>query len=736
MHPSLEKLFFGAPKLALIIVAALTVLTGYFAFKIQPTSDPALGILGEHPFQQNQEKWAGFGPSANPLRIAVVKRDGVVLEPAFLKKLSAAGDIVGQIPGVKAGSVRHVADQDAVVLLRTASGLSAAPFLEFASGLEEPVDIDWLSTLAHRADLVGALVSSDLSAALIEADLDLAFFSAASHDARAGWRAMVKARLKAGFGQSIVDTVVDTPTLATDKAHHWFGESVQRFFVAFLTLTLLAGLALNSFKHAVVTIATPVVGMLWALGLLYFFEIAVTPVALWIQFATGAFAAICIAAALTRVEPGVGSATDFFNAFKRSGTLSALLMAPVVFGVLFATDLAPLQDAAIGAFIGFGTQGAAIFLLGPLLLGAIEKWFAPQLRDGQLLRSSSASSDMSRLLGPFLLVLYVGVLTVGGMMTATRSLTPASEAFVASMFPNAVYTYGIVIDTEQGACIDPKNIALADEIAWRLGNLFGVTTVQSLPSTLRGLWADAQGGDLRSQTLPHSRVALTRAMGPVAQASDHLGEDCAAIPISFSLDSARAGILQAIEKQAATFEPAVHALGLSLSSGLGEQGAIGANHFLAVDAIWRSLLSLLLSLTLIVWVRLGDWRPALTFAITTSSVVAVWMLFGQPLWREIDIEAAVGGYIGIFVIAAIIVWRVERLHNARKLQDSVFEGLRFLLLGLALGLGFAAAGLAPYEPLRLGSLIVCFGVLLSMAAAMLLAPAVNVVINRFSVGRF
>lgn len=170
---AVEFIVFKGRLLILALLAAFTVVMGYYALQLKMEAGFLKQVPKTHEYVQTFLKYQDEVPGANLILVAVKTREGDIWNPTFLKRLSEVAEEVTFLPGVRRTTVQSLWSTTTRVTENTEEGINSYPVVPSsvtANSLTQ-ADADVIRDRALNGGHKGYLVSNDQTAALIIAEL-------------------------------------------------------------------------------------------------------------------------------------------------------------------------------------------------------------------------------------------------------------------------------------------------------------------------------------------------------------------------------------------------------------------------------------------------------------------------------------------------------------------------------------------------------------------------------------
>lgn len=559
----LEPLIFAHRRQVASLFALLTLLFAWQAAALRldvafDRAQPA-GALATRLAERHRGELGGD----NPVRIAVLRREGTIYDRVFLTRLKALTDGIAHLPGIDprhlrslfSPELRHIEVRESQYF-----GVSVVPegFDPEQATRAQLLD---LRERVHRAGLVGERVSRDQRGVLIEAawrgrdpqtgvPYPQRMLAQALHE-------VVRAAEAAGGGDFRVH-VLGAPTLAVALAAE--APAALLFACAAIACAgLLLIFALGSLRVALIALALLPLALVAQLGLLNLRGTALDPDAAW-ALAIPACAGLIAAAQFGLhwlTVAAEGGRSGFESSLETWRVLAAPIVGSLAFMAVAAAALAAICDVPLSrqvaeiAATGLAVWVPLIGVLLPVLLSATGtvriRW---RLADGLDARLSSLAGLARPAAGAAVLVAIGALSGFSAWQQRGQPVEPASADLlrlspdnpvridaqrVAAAFPATVMSARLIVETDRDACTDVDVLEQLDQLVWQLENLPGVLTVSALPAALRRVLSAFGDGSPKFRALARSPETLTQAMAPISTDSGLHARDCAVLPVTVQL---------------------------------------------------------------------------------------------------------------------------------------------------------------------------------------------------------
>lgn len=576
-----EKIVFANRPVILVLFALITVAMAYFAMQLEVDAGFKKQVPLQHEYMQTfQDYEAEFG-GANRVLVAVIARDGDMLDQQFMSTLENVTNEVINLPATDDARARSLFTPNVRFIEVVEDGLSGGnvipqtytPNVEGFQSL--PEDYEQIRSNIIKANIVGRLVAKDFSGAMIWADL------------------IPESDVNKLDYQEVADQFEAIRQKYEDENHsvHIIGfakmvgdisdgaRSVIKFFALTIGFTwLLLFLYSTSVKLASLTVAAALVSVVWMLGALQLMGFGIDPMNMLTPFLIFAIAVShgeqminrfrgeiffggleegtvdeLRASAKNAVEP-LEAARLSFRMLLIPGTV-ALLAGCIGFGAIMVIPIDMVRELAITATVGVALTILTDLVLLPVLLSYTRLRNLDRKREfrlRQLTRFDRIWAALSRLSRPKVawLVVLVGVLgwffawqhgnkvMIGDAQQGVAELHPDARynqdaVLIADKFALGVDILNVIAEAAPSACTTSyAAMETIDRFAWHMQNVEGVEQVITLPAAAKIVNAGWNDGLAAWRVLPRDPDTLRQATQSFETDSGLLNSDCSAIPIT------------------------------------------------------------------------------------------------------------------------------------------------------------------------------------------------------------
>jgi len=279
----IENIVFGLRAVILAILAAFTIVMGYYAVQLHMDAGFRKMLPIGNPYIDTFFQYADDFGGGNRILVVVENKKGDIFTPEFLKTLNDVTQDVFYIPGVARHTVTSLWTPNTRFIAVTEQGLEAGDVIP-ANFSPSPESIKTVMQNTLRADLVGRLVSTDFRSAMIRAELlDI---DPTTHEKLDYFK--VAHLLEQTIRQKYVNENVDVKIVGFAKLTGDIADgarSVVTFFaVAFVLTCLMLWLYCRSWLLTIVTVSCSLASLIWQFGILNLMGFGLDPLAVLVPF--------------------------------------------------------------------------------------------------------------------------------------------------------------------------------------------------------------------------------------------------------------------------------------------------------------------------------------------------------------------------------------------------------------------------------------------------------------------
>lgn len=353
----------------LFFFSGITLFLGYFAVQIDLDAGFTKSLPENHDYMKIYQQYAPMFGGGNLLTLALMKQDGDIFTPDFMRDLEALTSDVNAMPGIDQTRTMSIFSPTAILINVDETGFTGFRIVpsDFDASDES---IAQVRERLVRSNEVGRLVSKDLSGALVFTEIservgekiDYRFLGERLEELRDKYTKEGQELHIIGFAKFISDVI--------DGA----GTVILFFGIACLLTALLLYFYTNSVLLAAVSVAAALMAVLWALGIVRLLGYGLDPLSILVPFlifSIGVSHAVQMANAWRiAISDGNDSTSSARIAFEKvfiPGT-TALFTTAVGFGVIIVIDIPMIRELAVTASISMIVMIVTNKFVFPLML--------------------------------------------------------------------------------------------------------------------------------------------------------------------------------------------------------------------------------------------------------------------------------------------------------------------------------------------------------------------------------
>ncbi|HSW08782.1 efflux RND transporter permease subunit, partial [Aquabacterium sp.] len=523
-------------------------------------------------------------------------------------------------------------------------------------------------------------------------------------------------------------------------------------------------------RSTALVVACSVIAVVWQFGLLALLHYELDPYSVLVPFLVFAIGMSHGAQKMNGIMQDIGRGTHRVVAarytFRRLfvAGLTALLCDAVGFAVLALIKIQVIQDLAVVASIGVAVLIFTNLVLLPILLSYVG--VSPAAAERSLrLESADASADGSTegstasrswlwaqldrftQRGPALLAIGVSVLlAAGGYAISLRlnigDLDPGAPElradsrynrdaqFVARNYAASSDILVVMVATPEDQCTRYGTLAKVDRLAWRLEQLPGVESTNSMAALSKLAMVGYNEGNLKWFELIPNASALG---GVQTRAPRELfNQGCSFLSLYVYLKDHKAETLTRVVDEAERFIAANATPEERFMLAAGSAGIDAATNIVVKRAMNEMLLWVYGAVVLLCWVTFRSWRAVVcaVLPLVLTSILCEALMVGLGMGVKVATLPVIALGVGIGVDYALYVLSVmlARLRAGDSLSAAYHHALQFtgrvvMLTGITLAL---AVGTWAFSPIKFQAdmgILLAFMFVWNMVGALVLLPA-------------
>ncbi len=755
---ALERFVFGHRGWLLALCLLLTVLLGWQASRIVPNASFDGMLPMNHPYLKNYSaERKKLVSQANSLRIVVEHKGGdSVLDAAYLDTLRHVNDDLFLLPGVVRGQLKS--------LWTPSTRWTAVTERGFEGGTVIPDDYDGTPAALQRVRLniersgeVGQLVARDFqSSALIvplaerdEAgrELDYAALSAQLEQLRAKYASAQIELHITGFAKVAGDLLEG---LLQVLGFFGLAAAIVAAIVYWYTRCL---------RSTLLVVACSLIAVVWQLGMLPLLGFTLDPYAVLVPFLVfaigmshGAQKMNGIMQDIGRGMPRLVAARYTFRRLFMAG-FTALACDAVGFAVLMMLDIHSIRRLAITASLGVAILVFTNLIVLPVLLsftGVSDKAARraaladSQVGEGRTLwtllcrfterRWAIATIVVAALLGGYGLhasqLLQVGDLDAGAPELRPQSRYNLDNAYLTQHYSTSSDVLVVMVRTPVQGAMKHTVLDRVDELEWRLRQVAGVETTQSLASLARQTAVAMNEGNPRWYELQPNQAALNTASSRAPR--NLVNADFSLLQVQVYLSDHKAATLRRVSAEVEAFAAAHDDAGAQFLLAAGNAGFEAATNAVVEKANHEMLLMVYVAVVALAYFTFRSWRAVacaiIPLALTSilSEALMVWLGIGLKVATlpVVALGVGIGVDYALYVLSIMLAQMRLGLSLAQAYHRALlFTGRVVMLTGVTLALGVATWAFSPIKFQADMGILLAFMFIVNMIGALVLLPA-------------
>jgi len=770
----LERLMFNHRLVVVVICLLVTVVLGLQMGKLRLAASFEKMIPTGHPYIANflahKSDLAGLG---NSVRVAVENTQGTIYEAEYLDVLRKLNDELFLVPGVERPYMKSLWTPATRWVGVTEDGLDGGPVMPDSYD-GSPESLAEVRANVERSGEIGQLVSPNFKSSIILVPL-------MERDSRTGQRLdyhQLGQRLEAlrakyeskqtriyitGFAKVVAD-LIDGLT-----------QVLVFFGVAILICMAVLFWYTRCVRSTLLVVVCSLVAVTWLLGLLPLLGYELDPYSILVPFLVFAIGMSHGAQKMNGIMQDIGRGTHKLVAarytFRRLflAGLTALLADAVGFAVLMVIEIRVIQDLAVTASIGVAVLIFTNLVLLPILLSYTG--VSAKAAQRSLVAEAVDAEDPAHRKHPFwafldrfterraawvavivTLVLGAGALVVGmhlkigDLDPGAPELRPDSRynldnAFMAKNYASSSDVYVVMIKTEQYQCANYNTLAKVDDLEWRLQQLPGVESTNSLANQAKFASAGMNEGSLLWFEIPRSQDLINSI---VTRAPRELfNQNCDLLTVYAYLKDHKADTLESVVTLVDAFAKENNTEKVQFLQAAGSSGVEAATNIVVKKANREMLFLVYGAVIVLAFITFRSWRAvvcAVVPLVLTSllcEALMVWLGIGVKVATLPVIALGVG--IGVDYALYVMTVTLNEMRAGHSLSMAYYKALLFtgkvvVLTGLTLGIAVATWALSPIKFQADMGILLAFMFVWNMLGALILLPALGALLFKNNQG--
>lgn len=744
----------------LILGIIVTLVLAFFATRLQVTAGFEKMIPHGHEYMQTFREYQGVFGGANHVLISIKAREGDLFDKEVLQTVRQITDDVFHIRGVDRSSLLSISTPNARYNEVVEEG--------FRSGNLMPGDFDgrpdhiaMVRENILKSDLVGRIVSPDMTATLVVATL-------LDHDPETGVQLDMREvgaefeRLRAKHeGELVSIHIIGFAKAISDIAAG--ATKVLFFFLgAFVITAVLLYWYCRSVMLSAWTLVAATVPVVWLLGLMPLLGLALDPLSILVPFlifAIGVSHAVQMTNAwkletLHGADGVTASRNCFLKMFIPGAT--ALLANAIGFIVIAIIDIQIVRELVLTATIGV----TVMIITNKVLLPVLLSYMRISSSSAQKLRGKETSGDwlwtrmgfLATRRGALLPLAVATVLTAVAVLELDQLLIGDASKGVPELRADSRYNLDVAMITRDFAigvdllqviveirgdnspCLDRDVLSKIEKFEFEMRQIEGVAAVRGLPSFIAAVTQDFAEGWVKWRMLPETREQIAQAVGFSTRfGNQYRNMSCNAVPISIYTINHKATTIAAIVDHIHRFKAENDDDKVTFRLASGNVGVMAATNEVVKIGDRLVAVALFSAVTLLCLIAFRSIPITLSIviplALVTLMCYAVMARLGIGIKVNtlpvIAIAVGVGVDYGIYLFERI---RHEMRERGHSLEEAYVEALKqrgtaSLFTAVTMTVSMLTWVLSPLQFQADMGILLAFMFMVNVFGAILLAPA-------------
>ena len=756
----IERAIFNNRLWVIVLCLVATVLLGYQAFNIRLNASFDKAIPTSHPyvanFLENRSDLSGIG---NSIRVAVSTSKESIFDKDYLDTLAKINDEIYLLPGVEKPYMKSLWTPSTRWLAVTEDGLDGdtvipATYDGSAESLEQ------IRQNVARSGEVGQLVAGNFKSSVIyvplldinpetNQPLDYGQFSRDLEKIRAKYQSDDIQIHITGFTKILGDLIEGLT-------------QVMVFFVVAVAITIvILYWYTRCVRSTMIVVVCSLIAVLWQLGLLTLLGYELDPYSILVPFLVFSIGMSHGAQKMNGIMQDVGRGLHRVIAarftFRRlfAAGLTALLCDAVGFAVLIVIQIRVIQDLAITASIGVAVLIFTNLILLPVLLSYIGVGRKAAVRslkaegvelDGKKHKFWAFLDLFTRkawaipvcIAGFCLAVFGFAVslhLKVGDLDPGAPELRPDSRynvdaAFMTKNYAASTDIFVVMIKTDEDQCTHYSTLSAVDALAWKLEQLPGVESTNSMASFSKIATSGYNEGSYKWYELVPNDSALGTVQGRASR--ELFNQGCSLLSLYVYLTDHKADTLARVVTATEAFIAERDLGNAKFMLAAGSAGIEAATNIVVKKAMREMLFWVYGAVIILCWITFRSWRAVLTavLPLVLTSILCEALMVGLGMGVKVATLPVIALGVGIGIDYALYVLSVTlaRLRAGDSLSQAYYKALLFtgkvvMLTGITLALAVATWAFSPIKFQADMGILLAFMFIVNMLGALILMPA-------------
>jgi len=757
---ALERAFFNHRPWVMAVCLLLTLLLGWQATKLRLNASFEKTIPTAHAYIVNYfANKANLAGQTNAMRIAVETTGTTIFDKAYLDTLQKLSDEVFLLPGVDRPFMKSLWTSNTRWVAVTEDGLDGNTVMgDSYDG--SPRALAEVRANVERSGEIGQLVAGNFKSSIV-------FVPLLDKNPKTGEAldyGELSRQVEALRGKYQSDTIRIHVTGFAKVAGDLI-EGLQQVLMFFGLALAICAAVLYGYtrcsRSTALVVACSVVAVVWQFGLLALLHYELDPYSVLVPFLVFAIGMSHGAQKMNGIMQDIGRGTHRVVAarytFRRLfvAGLTALLCDAVGFAVLTLIKIPVIQDLAAVASIGVAVLIFTNLVLLPILLsyvgvsaGAAQRSLRLDAGNGttvrpwlwrQLDRFTQRGPALAAIVASLLLAvvgyaisrhLAIGDLDPGAPELRADSRYNRDTQFMARNYAASSDILVVMVSTPEDQCTRYGTLARVDRLAWRLEQLPGVESTNSMAALSKLAMVGYNEGNLKWFELIPNAAALG---GVQTRAPRELfNQGCSFLSLYVYLKDHKAETLSRVVDAAEDFIKASSNPDERFMLAAGSAGIDAATNIVVKQAMHEMLLWVYGAVLLLCWLTFRSWRAVVcaVLPLVLTSILCEALMVALNMGVKVATLPVIALGVGIGVDYALYVLSVmlARLRAGESLSAAYHHALQFtgrvvMLTGITLAL---AVGTWAFSPIKFQAdmgILLAFMFVWNMVGALVLLPA-------------
>lgn len=757
----IEQVLFNHRGVVMLICLLITLVLGYGSSKTRLNASFEKTIPTKHPYIVNYLKHkSDLSSFGNVVRITVEANKGTIYDKDYLETLQKINDEIFVLPGVDRVGMQSLWTPSTQWRGVTEEGFESGPVMPDAYD-GSPAALDEVKRNVERSGEIGQLVAANYKSSIIYVPLlsvDATTGKALDYGKLSQELEAIRAKYSdqnttihiTGFAKVLGDLI---------GGLHWF-------LLFFATAIIISGgfllYYIRCWRATSVVVACSLIAVVWQLGILAFLHYELNPYSILVPFLVFAIGMSHGSQKMNGILQDVGRGTINIVAarytFRRLflAGLTALLADAVGFAVLSVIQIRVIQELALAASIGVAILIVTNLILVPILLsyvGVSAKAAERSLKTELAEKTGGAKNPMWQFLDLFTKKKWATVAIVVGVIFAMLGFIGRRDLKIGDLDPgapelrkssrynrdNAYLTanYGassdvlaIMVETPDGACSLSDTVQRVDALEWRLRQIEGVESTNSIALLNRRVFGGYSEGSMKWYDLPRNQDMINTITSKAPRGL--YNDPCNLLTISVFLKDHKADTLNRVVKAVEEFSAANKTENAKFILGAGTSGIDAASNIVVAKASHEMLYWVYGAVILLCFITFRSWRAVLVavlpLMLTSVLCEALMARLGMGVKVATLPVIALGVGIGVDYALYMLSVTLSHLRNGESLSNAYYATLCFtgrvvVFTGITLAFGVITWAFSPIKFQADMGILLAFMFLWNMLGAMILLPA-------------